>query len=140
MHDLTLKKLNEFTANNQSFEYEPIENYLGGYRWFFKCPKCKKRSTKLFLPPKELSLRTQKYYCKNCHKLKNQSALQGQNNIFRKVTRPLKRLKDIEDKIARGHLTKDKIQILLDEYEGIEDQLRNSPEYRLYTFRLKHNL
>lgn len=140
IHDLTLEKLNEFTANEQIFEYEAMENYLGGYRWFFKCPKCKKRSTKLFLPPKELVSRSQKYYCKGCHKLKNQSALQGQNNIFRKVTRPLRRMKDIEEKIAGGHLTKERVQELLNEYERIEEKLRDSPEYRLYVFKIKHNL
>jgi len=139
-HDLTLKELNKFNVNNQTFEYEAIENYLGGYRWFFKCPKCKKRSAKLFLPPIELVSRPQKYHCKGCHRLKNQSALQGQNNIFRRVTRPLRRLKDIENKIARGHLTKDKVNILLDEYEGIEQKLRSSPEYRLYAFKKKHDL
>ena len=73
-YDLTLKELNKFTVNDQVFEYEAMENYLGGYRWFFKCPKCKKRCSKLFLPPIELATRVQKYYCKNCHKLKNQSA------------------------------------------------------------------
>lgn len=140
IYDLTFAELNKFHANDQNFKYEAIENYLGGFRWFFLCPKCDRRCTKLFLPPVELTIKVQKFYCKYCHKLKNQSALQGQNNMYRKVTKPLKRMKEIEKKIARGHLTADKVQELLNEYELIEKELRRSPEYRLYKFKMTHDL
>lgn len=135
----TLRELQKFIVNEQSFEFEPLDNYLGGHRWFFKCPKCGKRASKLFLPPPNCG-REQKYFCKSCHKLKNQSALMGQNNMYRKVTRPLKRMKEIEDKIARGHLKSDKVQELLNEYDSLEKELKKSPEFRLYTFKKKHNL
>jgi hypothetical protein len=64
----------------------------------------------------------------------------GQNQIYRKVTRPLKRLKEIEDKISHGHLKTDKVQALLNEYEMIEKHLKASPEFRLYSFKKVHNL
>ena len=64
----------------------------------------------------------------------------GQNNMYQKVTRPLKRLKEIEDKIAHGHLKTDKVQDLLNEYESLEKQLKESPEFRLYSFKKKHNI
>lgn len=139
-YDYTLKELDKFTVNSQIFEYESLKNYLGGFRWFFKCPDCGKRCTKLFLPPLETPGKVYKYLCKTCHKLKNQSALQGQNNIYRKVTKPLKRMKEIEAKIARGHLTADRVKKLLNEYEKIEGRLKKSPEYRLYKFKKIHAL
>lgn len=139
-HDHTLEELKKFTVNDQLFEYEALKNYLGGYRWFFLCPDCKKRASKLFLPPVGTLNRKQKYLCKACHRLKNQSALQGQNNIYRKVTKPLRRMKEIENKISRGHLKSEKVQELLDEHETLEKGLKASPEFRLYTFKQKHNL
>jgi len=139
IYEYVLKELQKFTVNDQYFEYEAIDNFLGGYRWFFLCPKCGKRVSKLFLPP-EGSRREQKYLCKSCHKLKNQSALSGQNNMYRKVTRPLKKMKEIENRIAKGHLRPAKTQQLLDQYEELEKELKGSPEYRLYSFKKKHNL
>lgn len=138
MRRYTLEELKKFTVNDQFFEYESIKNYLGGYRWFFSCPNCGKRCGKLFLPPP--ATRVQQYYCKTCHKLKNQSALQGQNNMYRKVNKPLKRMREIEDKISRGHLIPTKVQELLNEYESLEKNLKGSQEYRLYTFKKKHDL
>jgi len=140
MYTHTLTELKKFAINDQTFEYEAIQNHLGGHRWFFLCPKCSSRASKLFLPPEVAQDRERRYLCKACHKLKNQSAIQGQNNMYRKVTRPLKRMREIEDKISRGHLKSDKVQELLDEYEQIEKVLKDSPEFRLYTFKKKHKL
>lgn len=136
----TLAELKKFVVNDQVFEYEALENHLGGHRWFFLCPKCKSRASKLFLPPDIIKNREQKYLCKSCHKLKNQSALQGQNNMYRLVTKPLKRMKEIQDKINRGHLKAEKVQALLNEHDALEKQLKDSPEYRLYTFKKKHDM
>lgn len=133
------EQLKKFTVNEQFFNYESLKNYLGGNRWFFLCPKCKNRVSKLFLPP-EAAKKENKYLCKTCHRLKNQSAIQGQNKIYRKVTKPLKRMKDIEDKITKGHLRPEKVQELLDDYERLEINLKKSPEYRLYKFKKKHDL
>lgn len=139
-YELFVQELNKFSVNGQTFKYISKENYLGGYRWFFLCPKCNKRANKLFLPPVAATSREQKYLCKACHKLKNQSSLVGSNQLYKAVMRPLKRLKDIEDRIARGHLKSEKIQSLLDEYELIESRLKESQEYRLYDFKRKHGL
>jgi len=140
MYVHTLEELKSFSVNDQSFEYEALKNHLGGYRWFFVCPKCKNRASKLFLPPSKSDNREDRYLCKTCHKLKNQSALQGQNNMYRKVTKPLKRMKEIQDKINRGHLKSEKVQELLNEHDKLEQGLRESAEYRLYTFKKKHNM
>ena len=135
----TLNELKKFSVNDQLFKYKALKNHLGGHRWFFLCPKCGKRANKLFLPPNGTKNRERKYLCKICHKLKNQSALQGQNNMYRKVTKPLKRMKEIQDKINRGHLKSEKVQQLLSEHDALENELKNSPEYRLYTFKKKYN-
>jgi hypothetical protein len=145
-YDHTLAELKKFTINDQYFDYVAIKNYMGGYRWFFVCPKCKKRAGKLFLPPYGTSLRKNAkhrehlFLCKDCHKLKNQSAIANQSKIYKNVTKPLKRLKFIEDRIAKGHIRPDGIKELLDEHESIEKGLKESQEFRLYSFKKKHNL
>ena len=138
--DITQKEMDNFVINGQKFKYLYIKNKLGGYRWFFICPSCERRCNKLFHPPEMAIDRKKLYLCKVCHKLKNQSALTGQNFIYRKVTRPLKRMSVIEKKIARGHLRGTTVQALLDEYEKLESKLKNSPEFRLYSFKQKHNI
>ena len=136
----TKGELDKFAVNGQVFEYHAQRNYLGGYRWFFVCPKCKNRVNKLVLPPEWAKGKEKKYLCKNCHNVKNQSVVMGQSTMYQKVTKPLKRMKEIEDKIAVGHLSMDKVKILLDEYDGLERELQSSPEYRLYMFKKKHSI
>ena len=132
--DLIQAELDNFTVNNQFFKYTTIKNRLGGYRWFFLCPKCNSRVGKLFLPPKNEGLE-RKYFCKKCHNLRNQSAVMGQNRIYKQVTKPLKRLKEIEKKLENGYLGNAKIKALLDEYEAIENRMKDTSEYRLYAFK-----
>jgi len=139
IHGLTLEELKKFSVNDQLFEYTSIKNRLGGFRWFFLCPKCGSRVSKLFFPPEGNGYR-KKYLCKSCHDLRNQSAVMSQNKIYRKVTRPLKRLRDIEKKLDRGYLNSDKVQQLLNEYDKIEKELKSSTEYRLYAFKKRHGL
>jgi len=139
VYNYTLEELKKFSTNGQTFEYSAQRNYLGGYRWFFICPKCKTKVNKLILPP-EGTKKDHQYQCKTCHGIKNQSVVMGQSSMYQKVTKPLKRLKEIEDKIAVGHLTMDKAKELMDEYDALENQLKSSPEYRLYVFKKKHGL
>jgi len=139
-HDFMTRELSKFAINGQTFKYISQDNYLGGHRWFFLCPHCNRQAIKLFLPPIKAMNRERKYLCKTCHKLKNQSALVGTNQLYKAVMRPLKRLKDIEDRIARGHMKSERVQALLDEHELIEGRLKESPEYRLYAFKRKHSI
>ena len=37
---------------------------FGGLRWWFKCPQCRQRAQKLFLPP-----RSPRFACRKCHRL-----------------------------------------------------------------------
>lgn len=132
-------ELKKFNVDGQTFEYIALKNYLGGHRWFFLCPKCQQKANKLFLPP--LGCKKEHVYaCKACHRLKNQSAIMGQNSMYKLVTRPLKRMKEIEDRLAHGHMKSELVQQLLDEYEKLEKQLKDSPEFRLFSFKKKHNL
>ncbi len=140
VYEHSLQELRKFSVNDQMFNYEALKNHLGGHRWFFLCPKCGKRASKLFLPPESVGGRELQYLCKVCHKLKNQSALQGQNNMYRKVTKPLKRMREIQDKIKRGHLKGPKVVELLNEHDILEKGLKDSPEYRLFAFKKKHNM
>jgi hypothetical protein len=131
----TEEELNKFTVNNQKFEYTYIKNVLGGYRWFFLCGKCKDRVQKLFLPPLIYTGYEYKYYCKNCHKLQNESVSKSHSPIFKRVVQPLKKLHKIEAQLERGHLTQTKIEELLNEYDSIENQMKESLEYRRYVFK-----
>jgi len=139
LYNFTENELKKFVVNDQTFEYSAIKNILGGHRWFFICPKCGNKAGKLFLPP-EGCLLERKYFCKNCHMIKNQSVLMGSNKIYKKVIKPLKRLRAIENKISKGYLPNDKIQELLNEHEAIENELKSAPEYRVYLFKKKHGL
>lgn len=133
------EELSKFQINGQHFEYVSLPARLGGHRWYFKCSKCNKRVSKLFLPPINMPLE-QKYLCKKCHGLLNQSAVMGGTKTYNNVIRPLKRMKEIEKRLERGYLTSEKTQALLDEYDKIEKKLKSSPEYRLYMFRKKHGM
>jgi hypothetical protein len=140
LYEKVSAELHAFSVNNQTFKYEAIKNKLGGHRWFFICPKCKQRASKLFLPPIGNSSYESKYLCKHCHKIKNQSAVMGQNRIYQNVTKPLKRLREIEKKLENGYLGTEKIKGLLDEYEEIEGGMKDSPEYRLYLFKKQRGI
>jgi len=136
----TLEEFRKFKVNEQTFEFSAQRNYLGGYRWFFICQRCHKKANKVILPPDWAAGKEKIYLCKTCHGVKNQSVVMGQSSMYQKVTKPLKRMKEIEDKIAVGHLSMDKVQTLLDEYDKLEAELKNAPEYRVYVFKKKHNL
>jgi len=45
-----------------------VSGVSGGLRWWFECPKCKKRVGKLYLPPGE-----QAFACRECYGLTYQS-------------------------------------------------------------------
>lgn len=136
----TENELKKFRINDQFFQYTYTKNHLGGYRWFFMCEKCNNRALKLFLPPEALKNYEHKYYCKDCHKLLNESVMKANNSMYQKVIRPLRQLKEIEKRIEKGHLTNKKIDELLNEYDEIEQELKTRPEYRYYTFKKKRGL
>jgi hypothetical protein len=136
----TQEELKKFEIDGQSFEFVFIKNHLGGYRWFFICSKCKGKANKLFLPPKEALAHEQKYFCKRCHHLRNESVMMANNKLYKSVIKPLKRLREIEKKLEVGHLKGEKVQELLDEYEVLEKQMRATPEYRLYVFKKKKGM
>jgi|WetSurMetagenome_2_1015567.scaffolds.fasta_scaffold392899_2 hypothetical protein len=125
-----------FTINEQTFKYLAIPNTLGGLRWFVCCPKCGKRSLRLFLPKNKD--REPLYLCKDCHKLKPTSLLSGGCKKYKRVTRPLKRLEVITKKLLRKKISASEAEKLLEEYDRIEKKLADSPEYRLWKFKKEH--
>jgi len=136
----TEQELKKFTVNGQKFQYTFIKNCLGGYRWFFICDKCNTRVQKLFLPPEAYTNYEHKYLCKACHSLLNESVMKANNNLYKKVIRPLRRLREIEGKLEKGHLTSQKVEELLNEYDKIESEIKSSPEYRHYAFKKKRGM
>lgn len=131
--------LKTFAINDQTFEYTSSKNHLGGRRWYVKCPKCKSLCLKLYLPTK-YSDREQKYQCRDCHKLKNESLLLGNSTKYRKVVKPLKRLEKLRSMLLKKGLDPLKAKPILDEYERVEKDLSSSPEYRLYRFQKEHGV
>jgi hypothetical protein len=132
-------ELKKFSVNDQRFEYTCSGGHYG-LRWSFVCPKCHNTCTKLFLPPTLVADKEHLYLCKRCHKLKNMSELGGTSKMYRVVLKPMKRLKEIEAKIAKGHLKQEDMVNMLNEYERVEAEIRDTPEYRLYQFKQKHGL
>jgi len=131
------KSLRKFILNGQEFEYSFKRNYLGGYRWYVLCPKCKTPCLKLYLP-NNFKDREQLYLCKKCHDLKNSSSLLGATNRYKKVIKPLKRLEAIKATLLKTKLSSDRAKDLLLEYEQIERELAACPEFRLWEFQKKH--
>jgi superfamily II helicase len=136
----TQEELDKFTVHDQKFKFMWVPNQFGGFRWFFLCERCNGKALKLFLPPKEAYEYEHKYFCKRCHKLKNESLIRCNNGLYKHVLRPLYRMKAIEKKLEVGHLRPEKTRELLDEYEAIENEMKQSPEYRLYVFKKKRGL
>ena len=138
LHEMMLKSLKKFTLNEQIFDYKSFKNNLGGFRWYVLCPQCGALCLKLYLPNKYKD-KEQQYLCKDCHGLKNSSSLLGATNKYKKVVRPLKRLELIKVALMRKSMNSEKAKPLLEEYEKIERELLNSPEYRLWKFQREHN-
>ena len=127
----------KFTINGQTFEYASQTNKYGGARWFVKCPKCGKNRFKLYLPKKETG-REQLYLCRECHKLKNLSAMLGATKKYTKIYKPLKMLEKLKKAILTKKMTPEKAKPRLDAYDEIEMELAMSPEYRLWKFQQRH--
>jgi uncharacterized protein YlaI len=136
----TEEELLKFQVNNQTFQYTYMKNQLGGYRWFFICEGCKSRVQKLFLPPEVFKDYKQLYLCKECHNLLNESVMKANNNLYKKVIRPLRKLRKIEVQLEKGHLQEKKVEELLNEYDAIEREMKTCPEYRLYAFKKKRGM
>lgn len=136
---IVYQSLKKFTINGQYFDYISQGNYLGGFRWFVKCPGCGKRRTKLYLPDKYPE-KEQKYMCKDCHGLKNSSSIMGASRRYKKVIRPLKKLDSIKAKLLNKNININKSKKLLAEYEKIERELKSSPEYKLWEFQKRHGV
>jgi hypothetical protein len=128
--------LQVFTINNQKFEYTNIPNKLGGVRWFVLCPKCGKKSQKLFLPKNRD--REPLYLCRWCHKLKPSSLLLGKQKRYTEVAKPLKRLEYIKKRLLNKRLRTKEVEELLEEFACIEKKLADSPEYRLWKFKKEY--
>lgn len=136
----TQEELNKFSIDGQYFEYFSYPNQLGGYRWFFLCGKCHNKVNKLFLPPSQYEGYERLYLCKKCHHINNESVVRANNTLYKTVLKPQRKLRVIEKKLEVGHLRPEKIRELLDEYEALEREMRETPEYRLYLFKKKKNL
>jgi hypothetical protein len=138
--EIILHELDMFRVGEQSFNYTHKENFLGGYRWAFLCPKCNREARKLFLPPIEKSDHEHRYLCRICHNLINESNCPQTRKMYTKVFRPLRKLQEIESKLEKGYLQPSKVEALLNEYDAIEAEMKKSVEYRLYSFRKRGEL
>jgi nitrate/nitrite-specific signal transduction histidine kinase len=66
--------------------------------------------------------------------------MRANNTVYKKVVKPLKRLREIEEKLEKGHLTKGKVDELLNEYDALEKEMKDTHEYRLYAFKKKRGM
>jgi len=130
------KNLFLFELNGQKFEYVTMSMTFGGV-WFVICPKCRKIKRKLYLPNKYED-REQRYLCSSCHGLRTLSAMNGKSPKYRAIIRPLKRMHALKEAIMNKKMSTEKRAALLDEYEAIENTLKNSPAYRLWKFNVEH--
>jgi phage terminase large subunit GpA-like protein len=124
----------KFSINSQSFEFSSTDNHLGGKRWYIHCPKCGKKSLKLYKPEDK-----EQYLCKSCHNLKSPSSLHGPTKMYQEVIRPLRRMKKIKEMLDRPISSK-KAAALVKEYDKLEKELNNSDQYEIWKFREKNNI
>lgn len=137
--NLMYRSLKNFKLNDQTFDYVPQKNHLGGVRWYVKCPRCGNKCLKLYLPNKHKD-RDQLYLCKNCHGLKNSSSLLGATKKYQNVVKPLKKLEKIRKELHKKGIDPEKATMLIEEYDRIETKLKNNREYRILKFRQEHPL
>jgi hypothetical protein len=57
----------------RSFYLRPTACRFGGVRWLFRCPRCGRRSAKLYLP------RGSVFLCRTCHALTYESCIDGKS-------------------------------------------------------------
>jgi hypothetical protein len=136
--ELIHKSLDTFKINDQSFEFSPIMNGYG-IIWYALCPRCKRTSTKLYLPLKARD-RENLYLCRSCHKLKHASLLLAKSKRYTKVIKPLKQLEKLRAQLLKRTNSNEKTRELLDQYEMLERELAASPEYRLWKFQKEHGV
>ena len=129
--------LRAYEINNQQFTFSTIPNKLGGVRWFVHCPKCNCRTMRLYLPTK-FPDREQQYLCSRCHHLMQTSLLKGKSKNYKTIIRPLKRMQKLKDILMNGRHTPAQAHPILEEYERLEKDLKDTPEYRLWKFKVEH--
>jgi len=122
------KNLGVFRMSGQSFQFTSIPNKLGGQRWMVLCPKCQKRVIKLYLPEGED--KEDKYFCKDCHHLRPPSALYGPTRRYKEMVRPMRQMDKIKQSLSSKNLSESKTKELLDKYDSLEKQVRESTFYR----------
>lgn len=120
--------LKTFVLEKQSFSFTSAANKLGGKRWMVFCPKCGKRVIKLYKP--ESSGAAHKYYCRECHHLKSPSALYGSTKRYKEIVKPVRRMERIKEILQNKSLSENLTKELLDEYDGLDAQIKNSTFYR----------
>ena len=138
LQNLVGEQISSFKINNQEFKFSSSKNHLGGHRWYIHCPECGKKSLKLYKPEDEEGAEeTKPYLCKECHNLKSPSSLHGPTRMYREVIRPLRRMKQIRERLDRPISSK-KAAALVEEYEKLEKQLRESDQYKIYKFKVRN--
>ena len=122
--------LEAFRIEDQSFKFTSLANKQGGVRWMVFCPKCGSRVVKLYLPKSVSEGVESKYFCKNCHNLRPPSALYGPTRRYKELIRPQRRMEKIKTKLRSTNLSNARTEELLNEYDKLDEQVRNSTFYR----------
>jgi hypothetical protein len=133
------KAMVDLEIEGQKFEYYSYPNFLGGVRWFFKCPGCSKRFLKLYKPTLEPE-KVQKYLCTECHDLKTPSALYGPSHKYTDIIRPQKQLEKIRRKIKNTKRISDsELRGLMEEHDRIKREMEASPTWLKMRFSLEND-
>lgn len=128
LHETIGLNLAAINIGGQTFGFENIPNKFGGFRWMIQCPKCGKRSLKLYLP-QSIQGREQKYFCKKCHDLRPPSSLYGSTKRYKEIVKPMRRMERIKELLSSNPSSK-KAESLIDEYESLEQVVKGSTFYK----------
>jgi hypothetical protein len=138
---LMYEELQNFTLNNQTFEYTYTPTNYNGIRWFVRCPKCGVPYSKLFLPDK-FKDREQRYLCRKCHNIVYISIMIGCTKLYKTVIKPLIKLERLKNKLKKmenrkrtnRNMWSKKYFAMQEEFNRLEKEINESPDYRLWKF------
>ena len=133
--DLVNKSLELFKSKGQAFKFAQQLNRVGGFRWYFLCPVCGSRRSKLWYP-EGIPGRSQIYACTECHKLKPMGILSPDSKKYKEIVKPLRRLESLKKKLLKMPLTDNpKAVKYIEEYDRIEEELETSAVYKLWKYQ-----
>jgi hypothetical protein len=120
-------RLGLVNTSQQFFLHSTPLNF-GGVRWWFSCPRCRRRCAKLYLP------RASAFLCRKCHNLTYESCIEGKSTTAFLAdigSRQGLSLAEVKHAIAEDGRARNKWRRKRDRRAGYRGRLQEIPEKSL---------